>query len=72
MLFNSCVCVVFALGNAIYIAIEIQFHMRYSVHSCSGMNGWTFVFRIVFLVTQTYFLFKNPTVGLINLSLYLH
>ena len=52
----------FALGNVVYIIIEIQFQMSVTTVACSGTYGWTFVFRLAFIVTQTFFLFKNQTV----------
>ena len=52
----------FALGNVVYIILEIQFQMSATTVSCSGTYGWTFVFRLVFIVAQTFFLFKNQTV----------
>jgi len=53
----------FALGNIVYIILEIQFQMSSTTVPCSGTYGWTFVFRLVFIIAQTFFLFKNQTVG---------
>ena len=52
----------FALGNVVYIILEIQFQMSVTTVECSGTYGWTFVFRLVFIISQTFFLFKNQTV----------
>lgn len=51
----------FTLGNVVYIILEIQFQMSSSTSECAGTYGWTFVFRLVFIITQTFFLFKNQT-----------
>ena len=58
----------FALGNVVYIILEIQYQMTPSTVTCSGTYGWTFVFRLAFIVAQTFFLFKNQTVRCSPLS----
>jgi len=55
-------CAGFTLGNVVYIILEIQSQMSPSTTECSGTYGWTFVFRLVFIIAQTFFLFKNQTV----------
>jgi len=52
----------FALGNVVYIIIEIQYQMSSTTVTCQGTYGWTFVFRLAFIIAQTFFLFKNQTV----------
>jgi len=66
MLFVVAEMLGFALGNVVYIILEIQFHMSPTTVSCSGTYGWTFVFRLAFIVSQTFFLFKNQTVRVLS------
>ena len=53
---------VFTIGNVIYIALEIEYQFDPVTAKCSGVYSWTFFFRLVFVLLQTFFLFKNRTV----------
>ena len=62
--FSKHLLTVFALGNIIYIGLEIAFLFSPDVPSyChSAVYDWTFILQLLFVVLQTYFLFKNPQV----------
>ena len=55
---------VFGMGNVVYCALEIQNVMR-SRAGCSEQYtyGWTYIPRMIFIVVQTFYLFKGTEVG---------
>ena len=56
---------VFAIGNLIYVGLELEYHLGGHVpRECNPADfGWTFVLRLIFLIVQTFFIFKNPKVS---------
>ena len=56
---------VFAIGNLIYIGLELEYHLGGHVPAeCNpAVFGWTFLFRLIFIVVQSFFIFKNSKVS---------
>jgi len=54
---------IFGLGNVVYCALEILGTMTYSA-GCplQATYGWTYIPRLVFVVVQTFFLFKGSQI----------
>lgn len=61
---SSCLCaLVFSLGNLLYYGFEIAGYLHMSDDCRSQYRfGWTFILRFIFILLQTYFLFKSTGV----------
>lgn len=55
---------VFSLGNLIYYSMEIERSMKEDL-GCKFTHvlGFTFILRMLFVLIQTYFIFKGPEVS---------
>jgi len=54
---------VFCVCNIIYISLEIENGSRPRVGCDNASYWWIFIFRLVFLLIQSFFLFKNNHVN---------
>ena len=64
MVYNGCVfnaLSVFGAGNIVYCVLEVQNVMRPRDQCADPLTyGWTFIPRLIFIILQTFFLFKGP------------
>jgi hypothetical protein len=55
---------VFGVGNVIYLGLEIS-NWVHPEADCNNEYsfGWTFIFRLIFIIVQTFVLFKDYKVN---------
>ena len=60
---NIILYLVFAIGNVIYVGLELGYHLAGDVpNNCKTTFGWIFILRLIFIIIQSFFIFKNPKV----------